>query len=351
VAQASPVDSHATLQLGGLAQPRGVFVNQLTGEFWVAEGNATTVKRYPRYANLILNQTPIFTAQAGFNTLAVAQDQYGDLVIADGSSRIGFYYPAVQAVNGGSFLASRSFLAPGMLASLCSPGSACKNSTALFGPNTESLAAFPMPKTLADTQVLFNGEPVPLYAVTPGQINFVVPMKAPTTGAADLQVVQVSTGRIYAAATVSMNTVSPAIMMLTYEGANRQAAVVNADGTVNGPSAPAKRGSYVQVYATGQGFVPGAPEDGEVVTGDIRTPGSLRVNIGGTYLEDFIANPADPPKAQWIYASGLSQYPGLWYINVWIPSGVVAAKEIPVLLVYNNAPSTDGTIRTTINVQ
>src|SRR6185436_4895383 len=101
---------------------------------------------------------------------------------------------------------------------------------------------FPMPKTLADTQVLFNGEPVPLYTVTPTQINFVAPMKAPQTGFGELQVVQVSTGRVYAATTVGMTPVSPAIMMLTYEGQNRQAAVINLEnGTVNGPNNPAKR--------------------------------------------------------------------------------------------------------------
>jgi uncharacterized protein (TIGR03437 family) len=190
-----------------------------------------------------------------------------------------------------------------------------------------------------------------VYAVTPGQINFVVPMNAPTTGTADVQVIQVSTGRVYASSLIPMNTVSPAIMMRTYDGKNRQAAVVNADGTVNGPDSPAKRGSYVQIYATGQGFVPGAPADGEVITADLRTTGTLRVALSGTFLEDFVANPADRPKSEWLYASGLSQYPGLWYMNVWIPSGVQPNKEVSVILLYNGVPSTDGTIITTINVQ
>jgi uncharacterized protein (TIGR03437 family) len=349
------VDPHATLQVGGLSQPRGVFVSALTGEIWVAEANATKVKRYPKYDNLIFNQTAVSSVDVGFNPLAVAQDQYGDLVIADGSSRIGFYFPSMHAVNGASFLASRSFLAPGMLASLCSPGSACNKGTALFGPDTETIlgssSPFPMPTTLADTQVLFNGDPVPLYLVSPTQINFVVPMNAPTSGTAELQVVQVSTGRVYAALTVAMNTISPAILMQTYDGKNRQAAVVNADGSVNGPNNPAKRGSYVQIYATGQGFVAGAPADGEANSGAVSAPGSLRVNIAGAYLEDYTANPADRPKAEWLQYSGLSPFPGLWQINAWIPSGVQPNKEVPLILVYNGAPSTDGTIVTTINVQ
>ena len=47
--------AHATFILTGLSQPRGVFVNQVSSEMWVAEGAAGMLKRYPRYANLILN--------------------------------------------------------------------------------------------------------------------------------------------------------------------------------------------------------------------------------------------------------------------------------------------------------
>jgi uncharacterized protein (TIGR03437 family) len=354
--QSGTVDPHATLMLSSLQQPRGVFVNQLTGEVWVAEANAATVKRFSKYDNLIFTQTAVASVQAGANPLAVVQDQYGDLVLADSSSRISFYYPSMHAVNGASFLASRSFLAPGLLASLCSTGSACgANKTAVFGPDTDTIlgaaSPFPMPKTLADTQVLFNGEAAPLYLVSPMQINFVVPMKAPTSGTADLQVVSVSTGRVYAALTVPMSTVSPAILMRTYDGKNRQAAVVNEDGSVNDATHPAKRGSYVQIYATGQGSVTGAPGDGEAISSAITAAGTLRVNVAGTYLEDYTANPGDRPKAEWLQYSGLSPFPGLWQINAWIPTGVAPAKEVPIILVYNGVPSSDGTIVLTINVQ
>jgi uncharacterized protein (TIGR03437 family) len=355
VAGAPQAGSQATLALTGLGQPRGVFVNGVTGEFWVSEANNGNIRRFPRYANLILNQQPIFTAFSVGSPLAVSQDQYGDLVVADSTNRIGIYYPSMMAVNGASFLASRPVLAPGMLASLCAPTSACKNGAVLFGPETTTIVGtanpFPMPKTLGDTQVLFNGEPVPLYTVTPTQINFVVPMSAPTTGTGELQVIQVSTGRVMAAATVGLTPVSPAIMMLTYEGTNRQAAVINLeDGSVNGPNSPAKRGSYIQIYATGQGFVPALDgKDGESVTTAPVPPGSLRVALGATFLDDYIANPADRPKGEWL-AHAMSVYPGIWVINVWVPSGIVANRELPLTLLYNNVGSTDGTIRTTINV-
>src|SRR5205085_10188024 len=151
----------ATFPLTGVSQPRGILVNQLTGEIWVSEGGTNATKRFPRYANLILNSAATYTVFAGSNALAVAQDQYGDLVIADASSRVGMYYPNLQAYNGGHFLPSKAFLAPGLLAAICSPGSVCDPGirTNLFGSNTQAVGdlpnPFPMPSTLGDVAVLF----------------------------------------------------------------------------------------------------------------------------------------------------------------------------------------------------
>ena len=48
VQTAPEAGSHAPLLLDSLSSPRGVFVNRLTGEFWVAEGSSSTVKRFAR---------------------------------------------------------------------------------------------------------------------------------------------------------------------------------------------------------------------------------------------------------------------------------------------------------------
>jgi hypothetical protein len=93
-----------------------------------------------------------------------------------------------------------------------------------------------------------------------------------------------------------------------------------------------------------------ADKDGEVVSGAPVPPGFLRVALGATYVDDYIANPADRPKSEWL-AHAMSVFPGVWAINVWIPSGVIANKELPVTLLYNNVASTDLTVLvTTINV-
>jgi len=149
-----------------------------------------------------------------------------------------------------------------------------------------------------------------------------------------------------------MNTASPGILQMTYTGKNRQAALINADGTVNSATNPALRGTYVSLYATGQGFVPGAPPDGELVTGDIRTPQPPRIALNGVFLEDYIQNTEDKPKDQWLYSSGLQQYPGLWQINFYIPSSVPPAAEVSILILAGNSIlSTDNTINMTIAVK
>ncbi|PWT91936.1 MAG: hypothetical protein C5B56_03110 [Proteobacteria bacterium] len=356
--------AHASLQLTGLSAPRGIFVNQLSSEIWVTDTNSSNgaVRKYPNYGALILNPASTFTVQAVSNPLAVAQDQFGDLMVADASSRVGFYFPALQAINGASFLPKYP-LAPGLLTSLCAPSSNCNGGAAMFGSDTAANTGlpnpYPMPTTLADVQVLFKATnapgdpaPVPLYYVSPTQINFVVPMNAPSSGTADIQVVQPSTGRIYAAGQANMNVNSPAVLMSQYTGTNRQAAVVNLpDGTVNDPQHPAPRGSYVSIYATGQGFVPNAPADGVPPSSAIATPQAPRVAINNLFTDQYTPDNGDVPQSQWLSYSGLSSYPGLWQINVWIPKGVVAGTQIPVLVVLGSTPSNDNTFRTVITVK
>jgi uncharacterized protein (TIGR03437 family) len=355
--------AHASLALGSLSAPRGVFVSQLTSEIWVTDTNNNgLVKKYPNYGSLILNPSPTFQVQAASNALALAQDQFGTLLVADASNRVGAYFPALQAINGANFLKQYP-LSPGLITSLCAPGSNCNGGAAMFGTATVTNSSlpnpYPMPTTLGDVQVLFKGtnapgDPVavPLYLVAPTQINFVVPMNAPTSGTADIQVVQASTGRIYAAGQAPMNVNSPAVFMLDYTGTIRKAAVVNLpDGVANDGSHPASRGSYVSIYATGQGFVAGAPADG-VPPPPLPTVQTPRVAINGVFLDQYVPDSGDTPaQKDWVQFSGIYQFPGMWQINIWVPKGVVPGTQLSLLVVLGSTPSTDNTFRTVINVK
>jgi uncharacterized protein (TIGR03437 family) len=225
-----------------------------------------------------------------------------------------------------------------MFASICSPGSACGNSLAEFGTITTDTSSLPnpipLPTTLGDVQVTFNGSPAPLYYVSPTQINFQVPMSAPTSNTADLEVVQASTGRLYASTQVPMNVASPGIFLAQYTGATRQAIVVNADNSLNTPTNPAKRGSVITIYATGQGYIPNAPADGNLPQGLVTTPTNPRVVMNFQILDEITPQQGDPPGGNFISFSGLAPCcVGVWQINVQVPMSIPPGVQTMIGLI------------------
>jgi uncharacterized protein (TIGR03437 family) len=315
----------------GISSPQGVFVSLLTGDIWVANTGAVNSVRYPKYSvlslGIVANSTiPEISSGYQLHPLAVALDQYGDLYVADDANRVAFYYPGLFAVNGANFLPTRP-LAPGVVASIF-PCINCGGTQ--FGAITTNFTPYPMPFTLADTEVLFNGTQAPLYFVSPGQVNFLVPnyqadgkTATPTSGTADVEVVQVSTGRVLGASLVQMQPVSPGIFENPpgQTGKTHFAAVINVDdGTVNSPSNPALRGHYISIYATGEGYVPGAPPDGTSVP-KLDSPVALTVYLNGIDVNGYTGE-----AGQHVTYSGLDSWPGVWQINVLIPQGVAPSS-------------------------
>jgi uncharacterized protein (TIGR03437 family) len=338
-----------------LASPNavGIFVNSTTGEIWVTDIGGSVVRKYPRYDNLIFSPAATLTIPANA-PIAVTQDQYGDLIVAEALNRVTFYYPSLSALNAASFQTAKP-LAPNAMASIFPGG-------IQFG--TTSASAFdlptpiPLPTTLAGIQVTVNGTAAPLYYVGPTQINFVMPWNAPTTGTADVEVIAVATGQLLAASPIPMNTVSPAIFVTTSAGVGtngtplKLAAVINQDGTVNTATNPAKRGSYIAIYATGQGAVSSPPADGDIPrNGLVSGTGSLRVFIGTDYTDQIPLQGSEQRSipgvdVNFIEFSGLSpSYPGMWQVNVRIPQATAAgAAALGLLLnsVPDNLPATTG---------
>jgi uncharacterized protein (TIGR03437 family) len=336
-------DAHAVLIISGLSSPRGVFVSPITGEIWVTDTNNSKCLRYPNFEQYFLTGASNGSVPAYGATLAVAQDQYGDLLVADAANRVEFYYPGLATQNAASFLSQS--LAPGTLATIYPLGVQLGSVTANANQQPNPL---PFPKVLADIQVLFNGQPAPLLLVSPGQINFMVPMNAPTSGTADVQVVQQSTGQILIDGLVPMNAVSPAVFAgqptacpaTILAPKCRQAAVVNdADGTVNSPANPAAAGSYISIYATGQGFVQGAPPDGDIPQAGLVTTSVVpHVFINACDVADSACT--HETGVATVQFSGLSpQFPGVWQINVRIPKNTGPGAQVVLFITMSNYTS------------
>ncbi len=205
--------------------------------------------------------------------MAVVEDGWGNLFLADGASRVVTFYPALASINAANFL-SQNVLAPGMIAAMFSLGNYNQ-----FGGAGASASVLPLPKTLNGLQVLFNGAPVPLFYAGPNQINFQVPMAAPQSGTVEVQVLEPATGRLLGDGTVEMQISVPGLFTQTGDGIGT-ASALNQDNTVNSQNNPAKQGTVIQLYGTGQGFVPGAPPDGTAPSGPVPDSGHTNGHHG-----------------------------------------------------------------------
>jgi uncharacterized protein (TIGR03437 family) len=297
-----------------LSSPYGVFVNQASGEIWAANTCGNQVLRYASDAAIIINAAPSATLAVS-GPVSIAPDPFGNPMIAEGSTnRVSFYYSAIDyttsagGVPGQSSGNAANFFgsfAPGMLATIFSfPG-------APFGERTAAFSTAPISSVLGDVQVTVGGTPAPLMLVSPSQINFQVPGATPVNVLQEIQVSQVSTGQVLASWLFQIAVESPGLFTADGSGSG-QVAAVNQDGSLNNGANPAKAGSVVTLYATGQGLISGMPPDGQPAEGLIETSPAPQVFINSGYVA-----PGD------VLYSGLAPgFVGLWQINVKIPLDV-----------------------------
>ena len=323
----------AFFSLSGFNAPEGIYVNPTTGEVWVADAANGLFKRYGNYDTLVTSASTIGQIAAPSYALAMVQDQYGALLAADGTNRVAVYYPGLAAQNAANNLSIWP-LAPGMIASVLP-----SNSAVPFGSSTASSASqLPLPTSISNLEVLFQNVATPLFMVSPTQINFYVPMGAPTSGLANVVVDNTVTGQIYGAGLVAMNNFSPGLFLnpSTATGQYRQAAVINySDGSINSAAHPALRGTWVEIFGTGQGFVPNAPPDGSAATGV--TPTGVRpvVLLNGISVDDpyFAEHNGDGSLVDHIYYSGLAPgMVGVWQIDVKIPLLASPGGQVPLVV-------------------
>ena len=103
--------------------------------------------------------------------------------------------------------------------------------------------------TLAGTRVLIGSVAAPILYTSTGQINAVAPYEI--AGQSEVAV-EVQYQGAQATRIVQVANASPAAYTANSSGSGPVAAL-NQDGTINGPSNPAAKGSYVTIYFTGGG--------------------------------------------------------------------------------------------------
>ena len=204
----------------------------------------------------------------------------------------------------------------------------------IFGQNlatsTQSATSTPLPTSLGGTSVTVGGVPAPLFYVSPKQINLQLPsagstvVVTTTAGTSDQYLLPGGGGSF------------PGIFAQDASGCGRAAALnVASDGSasLNSPSNSVSPGDYLEVFGTGEQYLPTViPANG------VPTPSSPLVTgyygAGGVYDFDWVYPAPYTSPHNWAgRAPGLI---GVDQFNVLVPPGVREGCAVPLRIVSGN---------------
>jgi uncharacterized protein (TIGR03437 family) len=170
---------------------------------------------------------------------------------------------------------------------------------------------------LAGMQVFFDGVASSIIYAASGQLSAIVPYSV--VGRSFTQVQVWYQGQ--ASNIVSLTVVGAAPGIFTSDASGRgQGAILNQDGTVNSANFPAPAGSYVSVFATGEGQTNPSGVDGK--PGDSSPPQPIAQPITATI---------GGRDAQVVYAGGVSGLvAGVFQVNIQIPPETTPGSAIPL---------------------
>lgn len=188
--------------------------------------------------------------------------------------------------------------------------------------------------TLAATRVLFDGLAAPLIYVSQNQISAIVPYAVAGKTSTSVQV-QLN-GQTSNTLVLPVGQSAPGMFTLDSSGRGA-AALLNENGSVNGPSNPALKGSEVVLYVTGEGQTTPPGVDGKLAnTTPLPKPNAaVSVRIGGPpgIGKDC---PID------YYGAAPTLVAGLMQINCRIPLDVPSGS-VPLSFTVGNTTSVDMT--------
>jgi uncharacterized protein (TIGR03437 family) len=159
---------------------------------------------------------------------------------------------------------------------------------------TSAAAPLPWPETLAGVQVLLSGRPAPLLYVSDGQVNFLVPEGLPV-GLAEL--ILTTPAGVSAPLPVRVVSLSPGIFGALHAGTADLASL-----------RPARRGDYLEIYATGLGLT----------------------RDSGSGFRETVSNPVvhiGPLAADVTYSGLVPGLLGLYQVNVRIPANAASGLQ------------------------
>jgi uncharacterized protein (TIGR03437 family) len=175
--------------------------------------------------------------------------------------------------------------------------------------------SLPLQATLGGVQVLVNGVAAPVYFVSPGQVNFQIPIDA-TIGNGTVSVVR--NGQKGNVVFAKITDRAPRFLVLP----GNFAIVTTPGGALTGtPSSPVKGGDVVVIYAIGLG--PTSP----VVSSGTASPSNPPAVTPPTKACFGTGTPFQPPPCSDVLFSGLTPgFVGLYQVNVSLPINLTSGN-------------------------
>jgi uncharacterized protein (TIGR03437 family) len=227
------------------------------------------------------------------------------------------------------------FNAAGFQAGVVAPGEMINIQGFNMGPSPGVLApAGNLPTTLGGVQVMFDNTPAALSFASSYVVTAQVPFSIQPGTQTQMRVISQSVAGD--PVTLDVLTVVPGVYTQSANGKGPVTAV-NPDGTVNALTNPAPKGRYVAIYASGLGTVNPALATGQVPPA---TPVSSTTSAVSAVIDGVNANVN--------FAGAAPGFPGLYQINVQIPSTSGSGARSLTLFAGGGSPSQFGT---TIYVQ
>ena len=183
-----------------------------------------------------------------------------------------------------------------------------------------------MDRVLAETRGFFDGVLSPLFYVQANQVNAQAPYAVAGRTSTQLQVQYQD--RFTDSVTLPVAPAAPGIFARA--GGTGQGAILNQDSTPNSSSNPAPRGSFVTLFATGEGRTDPAGIEGKPAEAPYPRPVlPVSLSIGGL-------------PAEITFAGTAPGFAGLLQVNARVPAGVAPGAAIPVFLTVGGTASQPG---------
>lgn len=214
-------------------------------------------------------------------------------------------------VNAASYAPAGNPIAPGEYIALFGSG---------LSNGTPPAAKPPYPQSLNNVSVYINGRQAPLYFVSPGQINALVPYA--TQGPTATIVIQNGSATSNTV-TVPVAATAPGVFSTDATGTGF-GAVLHANYAAVTAANPAIPGETVMVFLAGLGTVTPAVGDGLI-------PGANTANA--TPITAYIAGQQITPA----YSGLAPGYPGLYQMNIMVPILAVSGVSVPLAINTPNA--------------